>query len=691
MSRALRAAFALLAALAAALGASPADAAAEPDPDLALVGLGVLDGEGWHAVNEFRLEWERPAGGPAQPVLAVNYLIRDAAGTVVVPTVRVEKENPTALGHVRVPPLAGEYTAEVWLQTASATGPRARASLRFDPVPPAPARPLVPSGWVRAGLPVPIALAHPAQPWPRSGIRGYAIAVGDAEGPAPCAGPALCTEQETDLAHGPGEDATSVGPLPEGTSFVRAYAVSGAGLHSEQVASAELHADGTGPTVALGPVPAGWADGPVAVTAQARDALSGMDAAGPSGARTEIAIDGATAALAPGPVARAIVAGEGVHRITASARDAVGNPSASRGRLPGAPAAALLRIDETPPQVAFAAHPDPQEPERIEALVTDGLAGPDPERGSIAVRPEGSRGPFEPLPTVVAPGRLLAVWDSGSYPAGTYEFEAVGYDAAGNRTVAARRAGGRAMSLTAPLKAATALVTGFGGRRATVQRCARAGGTVRCRRRRVEAYERRPARRTTRCGQRVAIGGRLSTANGSPLGGEEVRLVESLDPGSEPGRRERTATTATDGTFLVRLPPGPSGRIRVRFAGTPLLGRTVSRTLRLAVRTPVRLRASAARATVGGPPIVFSGSVGHARARLPREGLELGLQFRIGSGPWTEFRTVRTDAHGRFRYPYAFADDDSRGVRFQFRAMLPRTPGWPYAASASLPVVVTGR
>jgi hypothetical protein len=689
VSRALRTTLALLAALAPSLGAGPAAAAS--DPELALVGLGVLEGEGWHAANEFRLEWEGPAGGPAQQVLAVDYLIRDAAGAVVVPTVRVEKENPTGVGHVQVPPRAGEYTAEVWLEGVATAGPRAHASLRFDPVPPGPARPLVPSGWVRAGLPVPIALEHPAQPWPRSGIRGYAIAVGDAEGPEPCAGPAFCAEQETDLAHGPGDDAISIGPLPEGTSFVRAFAVSGAGLRSEQVATAELKADGTGPTVALDPVPGGWSNGPVEVTARAHDALSGMNAGGPAGARTEIAVDGATASLAPGPVARAVVGGEGVHRLTASARDAVGNPSAARGRPPAAAATALLRVDESPPQVAFAAHQDPREPERIEALLTDALAGPDPQRGSIAIRPKGSRVPFRPLPTVVAPGRLLAVWDSDSYPAGTYEFEAVGYDAAGNRTVAARRVGGTAMSLTAPLKGQTALATGFGGRRAVSQRCTRAGGTVRCRRRRVEAYDRRPARRATRYGQRVAVGGRLSTATGAPLAGEQVEVVESLDPGAEPGRRESSALTAGDGTFLVRLPPGPSRRIRVEFAGTPLLGRTVSRTLRLAVRAPVRLRASAASATVGGPPIVFSGSVGHARASLPREGLELGLQFRIGTGPWTEFRTVRTDARGRFRYPYAFADDDSRGVRFQFRAVLGRAPGWPYAASASLPVLVTGR
>ena len=52
---------------------------------------------------------------------------------------------------------------------------------------------------------------------------------------------------------------------------------------------------------------------------------------------------------------------------------------------------------------------------------------------------------------------------------------------------------------------------------------------------------------------------------------------------------------------------------------------------------------------------------------------------------------MQTDAHGHFRYPYAFSDDDSRGVRFQFRAFAPAQAGWPYEPAASRPVAVTGR
>ncbi len=51
---------------------------------------------------------------------------------------------------------------------------------------------------------------------------------------------------------------------------------------------------------------------------------------------------------------------------------------------------------------------------------------------------------------------------------------------------------------------------------------------------------------------------------------------------------------------------------------------------------------------------------------------------------------MQTDARGRFRYAYAFSDDDSRGVRFQFRAYI-RGGDWPYEPAASKAITVTGR
>jgi len=686
VSRVRRFALPVMVGLALLLGAVEAGAKApEPDPRLALAGLGILDGDGWHPAREFRLYWD-VAGGAQARAVAVDYLVRDPSGAVVVPTVRAEEDDPRSVV-IRVPPLAGEYTAELWLEGEQREGPHAEPRLRFDPDPPAPSRPLAPGAWVRAGVPIEIALEHPAEPWPASGIRGYAIALGQDEGVEPCAGPERCALEETDLDGGPEDDSISVGPLPKGTSFVRAYAVSGAGVRSPRAETAVLHADGEGPTVALDLVPDGWVDGPVEIAARATDAAAGMEAGGPDGARTEIAVDGNLATVAPGGRASAVVAGEGVHAVLASARDAVGNLSPSAPSP--ASAAALVRIDETPPRVAFA-RPDPAQPERLDAIVGDALSGPDPRRGSIAVRPAGGSAPFLPIPTAVEPGRLVAVWDSDSYPRGRYEFEAIAYDLAGNRGLGTRSTGGAPMVLANPVKTTTTLLTGFGGPRALEQSCRRRNGTVRCRRHSAGGYAERAARRLARYGQRIAVGGRLSAPSGVPLAAQEVTVVETFDAGAELVRRESQATTLADGTFLLPLAAGPSRRVQVEFAGTPLLGRSSARPLRLGVRAPVRLRCSTATAAVGGAPVAFSGRIGPAGAAAP-PGLSVALEFRVGNGAWSEFRTLRADERGRFRYPYAFADDDSRGVRFQFRAVVPHQPGWPYAAGASLPVTVSGR
>jgi hypothetical protein len=149
--------------------------------------------------------------------------------------------------------------------------------------------------------------------------------------------------------------------------------------------------------------------------------------------------------------------------------------------------------------------------------------------------------------------------------------------------------------------------------------------------------------------------------------------------------------TASDGSFAVRLLPGPSRRIEAGFPGSRVLTRASGGEVRMDVLAGVRMRTSSASARIGGAPIVFSGRVSELGAPIAAGGRPVELQFKLSGGEWAEFRTVQTDRHGRFRYPYAFSDDDSHGVRFQFRAYAPAQAGWPYEPAASRPVVVTGR
>lgn len=666
MRRQLLGLLAALTLLAAAISADAGVAVALSSEELRPVNMRVAGGEdSWHADNAFRLDWDG-AAGPAAQVAAVDYLIRDEDGSVVHPTTRI----PWAvddIDNIQVPPSPGVYTAEVWLEgPLGEEGPAVSRKLRFDDVPPAAVRPLVPDGWVAGDEAALVRIEHPAGPLPDSGLRGYAVAVDRGSGTEPCASPGRCTVGETDLPGGIDDDALSLGTLPEGTSTVRVVAVSGSGVSSPQAGSALIHIDATRPAVSLGGLPDGWAAGPIRLTATARDALSGMLPAGPSGPFTAIAIDGGPAKAATGASVTATVTGEGTHRVAFYARDAAGNVADGEAGSPP-PASAVVRIDETPPRVVFAGSQDPSEPERIEAAVSDALSGADPSRGSIAVRPEGSRAQFERIPTTVSAQGLSARWDSDSYPPGSYEFRATGYDAAGNAGAGDRRPDGTRMVLANPIKLAVELRSGYGGKSAA------------------------PADLTVPYGRRVSFGGRLSTASGSPLAGQPVEVVETFDAGAGRPDRVTTVETGADGGFRTRLGAGPCRRVQARFAGNRLLTRSDGRQVRLAVRSAPRLRASAPTATVGGAPVVFSGRLPHREAAIPASGVPIQLQFRLPGSRWSEFRTVETDARGRFRYPYAFTDDDSRGVRFEFRAYAPRQPGWPYEPAASKPVVVTGR
>lgn len=645
--------------------------------------LQVADGgDTWHANNDFRVDWTMPPDAAGKiGISGIRYLIRDPAGNPIGPEVFLAGRL-TLLEHLYVPSRPGAYPIELRLESETgAVGPAATTVLRFDDVAPAMAQPLLPEAWINPGAKTILRIEHPAAPQPISGIRGYAVSV---DAGYPCAIPNRCSEAETDLRGGIGGDTISLGTLPEGIHVVHTLAVSGSGVSSTEVGSALLRVDATRPDLELHGVPRGWVSGPVKVTASASDSLSGMAAAGPNGPMTTIAVDDAVPKSIAGNSVTMTVFGSGVHAVAALARDGAGNVS---GEGQGQPAAVL--IDEVAPRVTFSESQDPTEPERIEARVADSLSGPDPARGTIAVRAAGTRRQFMPLPTLASAGRLVARWDSDAFPPGTYEFRATGFDLAGNSVTGSSRVSGARMALASPLKKPTSIEAGFGARRLTWHRCKVVAGSRRCRREVIESFARRPAERWVPYGRGTPFAGRLTSS--APVAGLPVQIVETFDAGAVPDQRTTVVQTAADGTFIAHLAPGPSRQVEAVFAGSPTLSKATGRQLRLAVLAGVRMRASTAAAAIGGAPVVFSGTIARGDAKMPPDGRAVELQFRLSGGEWAEFRTTQTDRHGRFRYAYEFSDDDSRGVRFEFRALMPAQDGWPYEPAASHPVFVTGR
>jgi hypothetical protein len=615
--------------------------------------------DNWHPRQMFALSWSNPPG-----VAAAHYRLLSPGGGVLIGDTTLPWA-ANAIEHLSVPAAPGVYTAEVWLEgTDGAQGPAVSAKLRFDDARPGAVEPLTTAAWIgRSAFPFTVHLTHPSGPLPISGIRGYAVSTDTSPAGSPCGG-ATCGAVETDLQGGIAADSLSIAELPEGINYVHAVAVSGSGTPSAATGTAILRVDKTEPLTRIVGAPAGWSGEPVKLTAEASDAASGMattESAG--GPFTAIQIDGGAPTIAPGASVSTTVIASGVHTVAYYARDAAGNVAdgaAGNGRANRPPATAVVKIDREPPRLAFATAPNARDPELIEARAEDRYSGLDPSRGSIAIRRVGAGERFAALPTQVSAGTLHARWDSSAYPAGDYEFRATAYDAAGNEAASLERADGTAMRLSGPLKVPVRLLI-RGGRG-----------------------------RTVRYGRGTWFAGRALTARRTPLAGAPVRVSERFAAGSSPAERVSTVRTGEDGRFGIRLAPGPSREVLATVAPTMMTRGTSSRPLALNVHSRVILRASSRVAKVGGPALVFRGKVASGGAAIPVDGKVVQLQFRLPGLPWSEFRSVRTDAGGHFRYAYRFSDDDSRGARFQFRAFAPAQAGWPYEPAGSLPVSVLG-
>jgi hypothetical protein len=611
--------------------------------------------ESWRSSQLFALRWSNPPGS----IAAVHYRLLDPNDQELIAD-RTLPWSATSLEPISVLPAPGAYTAEVWLEDSSgALGEPVSARLRFDNARPGDVEPVPEPKWIgRTSFPFAIHLSHPQGPQPLSGIRGYAISVDAAASGDPCA--ETCDEAETDLRAGVGGDTIFISELPEGNNYVHAVAVSGAGMPSSSAGTAILRVDKRDPQTTIAGVPTGWSKEPVALTATAADAESGMAAGG--GSFTAIRIDGGAPAVAAGASATTTVIASGVHTVDYYARDTAGNVNDGglSNSLPNRPPEkAIIRIDRKPPALAFSGAQSPLDPEQIEVRAVDFDSGLDLSRGTIAVRRVGSGERFTNLATEVSAGLLRARWNSSAYPDGEYEFQATSFDRAGNRAVTSVRVDGTAMRLQAPLKTALRLIT-------------------------------RTNRHAVRYGRGTRFAGRLIAGRHTPVAGMAVRVIEHFSTGSAPAERVSTVRTEADGEFGLRLAPGPSRTVIAEVAPTATTRPANSDPIAITVDSRLVLLASSAAARIGGRPVIFRGKVGTAGASLPADGRVVQLQFRLPGLPWSEFRTVRTNRQGRFRYAYRFADDDSRGVRFQFRAYAPAQAGWPFEPAGSLPVTVVG-
>ncbi|MDX6697100.1 MAG: hypothetical protein QOE65_497 [Solirubrobacteraceae bacterium] len=337
-----------------------------------------------------------------------------------------------------------------------------------------------------------------------------------------------------------------------------------------------------------------------------------------------------------------------------------------------------LRLDDVAPESPGFDLPDPADPRRVALAVEDRHSGLADVR--IELRPRG--GEWRALPTVLdTGGRASARIPDTELPDGPYDLRATLRDRAGNQRVVDADRAGRTMTVLLPLRTATRVRTGS----AALRRCRRVGRRRVCRTTPAATPSATPAPLRAAFGEPTTVLGVLETVVGRPVGGVALEVSERLR-GATSWRALGTTATDAAGAFRLALAPGPSRTLRLAYPGGDIL-LPAALEQRVLVPAAATLRASRRRVR-NGARVAFSGRL--AGRPLPPGGRTVDLQAHY-RGAWRTFATPRTDARGRWRFPYRFGATRGRVV-YRFRALVKRDAAYPYeqGASPTVSVTVTG-
>lgn len=432
--------------------------------------------------------------------------------------------------------------------------------------------------------------------------------------------------------------------------------------------------------------------------------VAGEDPAGAGLFREEATVDGAPVLAAPVACAVAAIEGElratrlrpcpataagaaevdttkiadGVHTLRGCAVDFGGGQ--------GCAPAAQIYVDNSPPQVEFAAAPEGQ----LAAAVSDAFSGP--AAGTIAVRRADSES-WSDLPTTLDHGGAGTATVRAQLPdlgGGAYFFRATVSDGAGNSASAQLRAAGSSAELRRQLAGAG---DGSGPGARNGSRGARGHG--RATHLAARLVEGNGGRRASHAGSRLTVDfgapvelrGRLTDAHGDGIPDRSVTVVARPTGGAGGAPVRRRVRTGRSGGFALALPPGTSRRVLVSFHGGGGLAPVRHRPLALHVRAAVSL-AAAPRRLRTGRTVTLSGRVRPGPARIPARGKVVTIQYlERASGRWRPALVVRTGARGLFKARYRFRYITG-AARIRLRATALPEAGWPFAAGSSPPVTV---
>jgi hypothetical protein len=353
--------------------------------------------------------------------------------------------------------------------------------------------------------------------------------------------------------------------------------------------------------------------------------------------------------------------------------DAAGNENPANASVP-----VTLRYDPEAPQAAFDPL-DSGDPTRLAAPVSDKYSGV--AWGQIELSAQGS-GVWQTLPTQHEGSKLVARVDDYRLPAGVYQARVVVRDNAGNTTVSEQTSAGQPMLLQLPLRIESRLSGGVVEERTVKRRVGRRGHR-RVERRKVTEYT---TSARARLGEKLSVGGVLTNRDGDPIPGAQIQVYSTPQGGAE--QLAGVIQTDAEGRYSYTLRADANRVMRLAYQGTPL-NLPAETQVRIQVTAASTMRVSKRRVPNGGR-VLFSGQV--RSLPVPATGKIVELQWRVGGADWGTFRTVRTDAQGRWRLPYRFSRIRST-VRLAFRARVPAEGGYPFLTGGSpvKRITVTGR
>lgn len=648
----------------------------EPDPPSGLTLRDPVTADGWTPTPQLEFEYDDPRDNPINTAFSGWRSARSALysrdGVDSPPT--VFDEEPTGIKLMTIP-AEGRWDLGVSLiDNAGNEGRESREFVGFDRDAPA-APSLEPNGWITFDELIDGYAQGWSPPAPdpelESGICGYSVGFDDDLQSVP--------DATIDVR---AAEATAPARVRSGFHFAHVRSVACNGLASN-VATESLNVDGVDPDPEIGGWSGPqWSNGTGPITLFGSDDLSGIQ-------RLLISRDGGAFSESDGP-SETFVPVEGEQVVAWKVEDVAGNDSD--------PEEVTVRRDWTAPTVEFEPR-DLGNPGAITATVTDAASGPasalmsyrrlDSALGSgeAAWRALGTTELASP-----ATGNSLTL--SRTLPdeqlaPGLYEFRVTAQDHAGNSTE--DEPNPASMMLALPLRGQLAISAAVADvqmrcRTATGRFCrsvAKCRKSQRCSAKAVVVRERAATERVRRFGERSALIGTLTDANGVPLAGQQLEVLQRIEFG--PLQPLAAVTTDSNGEYSLLLEDLPTREFTVRFKGDALR-RPAESAASLSVRAALSLRVSRKKLR-SGHPFTLRGRLLSAGLGLPNGRKVIEFQFLRGRKWISTLQGARTNSRGYFKGTWPGVVVRKRQSVY-FRAVAKTDAQWPFLTGYSKPVVV---